>query len=74
MGGKDGRFKHDKSTTHEIGPGAYDTDNLPSGARASVAGSTTRRGASASFASDTIRELLVFEREIERARLVREIE
>jgi hypothetical protein len=61
MGGKDGRFKHDKSTTHEeIGPGAYDTDNLPSGARASVAGSVhdaARRGASASFASDTIREL-----------------
>ena len=27
MGGKDGRFKHDKSTTHEeIGPGAYDWD------------------------------------------------
>ncbi len=61
MGGKDGRFKHDKSTTHEeIGPGAYDTDNLPSGARASIAGSVhaaARRGASASFASDTIREL-----------------
>ena len=61
MGGKDGRFKHDKSTTHEeIGPGAYDTDNLPSGARASVAGSVhdaARRGASASVASDTIREL-----------------
>ena len=69
MGGKDGRFKHDKSTTHEeIGPGAYDTDNLPSARAAlrSPAACTMRRGGRASFASDTIRELLVFERESSR--------
>ena len=59
MGGKDGRFKHDKSTTHEeIGPGAYDWD---AGLSADVARSVAKQSrAAAGFGTKTAQHDLPF--------------